>query len=281
LAGNVRAVVVDDELRILGDGAANWVEVRQIAGNDASGRTFVIEGKPFNGNFNAAGDPVQGSSPTFVNGSLQSAVLFTRKDALRIFLGDGNDAVEVGTDASDATVTGLLVNTGAARDFVSLERVTHNPAVTPLTIRTGGELEAAGETVRLENVFVPVVGLNIATGGGNDRLHMNNVRVGGHTEVKLGGGADSLNGTGLNFTSADFNAGGTFHRDLITFSEMTVETLFVGLGQGDDRVWFQQNVRVNNKGTMNGGDGSDTLIIGQNVGIQDLSRVSMENTIIV
>ena len=65
LAGNVRAAVVDGELRISGDGAANWIEVRQIPGTDNSGRTFVVEGKAFNGSFDAGGNPLNDARQRF------------------------------------------------------------------------------------------------------------------------------------------------------------------------------------------------------------------------
>jgi len=279
LAGNVNASIVNGELRIIGDNASNWIEVRQIPGADGTGRTFIIDGKPYNGDYNNAGNPVEGTSETRINGRVQGVALFTPLDTVRIIMSGGNDAVFLGTGAATATAAALFIDTGSGRDHIDARRITMNGASDPLSVRTGLDSEVQNETVRLSQVIVTSQSLTVATGGGDDRVFARNVRVSGSTSVNLGNGSDVFNGLGgLNFNTLSVNAGASNHHDVVTIGGMRAVTLNVFLGAGNDFINLRENIRVTNRGTFNGGDGFDTLSAGQNVVVNEVVKISIEHT---
>ena len=283
LAGNVTAAIVQGELRITGDGVGNWVEIRQVPGADGTGRTFVIDGQPFDGGYDANGDPVPGGSPTLING--QEEVRFNvLSDKVSLALGGGNDVVEIESNA-ETTFAGLKVNTGAGRDWVRLERVTMSGVDAPLAIFTGNNQATTRDTVRLENVNVTKQGLNITTGGGNDDVYATAVNVQGRFFLNLGDGSDLFNGDSLTMATASLNTSasstGVVDNDAILLSNSRFVAIYAVMSAGGDRFRFVQNVSVADRAVLRGGEDTDSLLIGPDVEAYKLYHEGFEAVSIV
>lgn len=276
MAGNVTASIVGGELRVVGDSAANWVEVREVAGVDGTGKTFVIEGKEFNGIFDAEGEPVNGTLPTRVNGGFQDVFLTTPLDKVRIVLGGGNDAVDLGDGDTPSTAAGIVVDTGDGRDYAKLEAITMYGTDAPLVVRTGPAAELGGDTLDLDTVTVTAQSLSAQTGGGNDRVFAELVSVAGTTNFNLGDGADFFDGDSLDLNATTINGGLSAHRDVITLADSDFLSLNAVLSAGNDLLELRERVNVTNRLIANGGEGTDELRIGQLVTIGQLSRVGIE-----
>jgi len=272
LAGNVSAAVVGGELRLTGDGAANWVQVTELPGADGTGRTFRVQGKPFDGNFNAAGVPLAGAAPTTINGGTAAVVRFAANDKVRMVLGGGNDALFFGTATSDSSTLGFVVNTGAGRDYVKVQRMAMNAVAAPISINTGVDSQLDNEVVQLIQVSSQK-GMTILTGGGNDRLLLNQMSCQETTNINLGAGADTINGTSLNVNFLTVNAGTSNHRDVINVGFLVANSLSVTLGGGNDLINLTGPLGVSGNATINGGAGTDELRGSDNATVQGESTL--------
>lgn len=279
LAGNVSATVVNGELRIVGDGAANWVQITELPA--ANGTTFKIVGKPFDGVFNTAGVPTAGQAPTLVNGAA-SATLVVSGDKLRVSLNGGNDAISIGSAGAATTTKGLIVDTGAGRDYVSVQKLT-NTSTAALSIKTtqatgtAADAEVDADTVFLSGVTAVNSPLVINTGGGNDRLTTNLVQAfTGTTTVNTGAGADVLSGTGIDVFKLSLNMGASNDRDVATISQLEAGPTTVVLGGGNDLLNLTSSIFISGGVTVNGGDGTDELRLGPGGSIDSSTLIGVE-----
>jgi hypothetical protein len=277
LAGNVTATIQGDELRIVGDNDANWVQIHQIPGADGTGRTFVIEGKAFAGNYDAQGQPVSDGAMTKINGGTQAVVRTTSQDVARCFMGMGNDVVEIGTDAATGNARTLAVATGDGRDFVHIQHFNVYGDAQPLVVFTGDENDFVTDTVQLEAVKVIRQGLEITTGSGADHVQLQNVTVAGYTEINLGKGPDTVVADGLSSDSALIRGGDSTHRDVVTLSNSQFNYLTARLQEGNDLLNLNQNVKVAKTLTADGGPGTDELHVGDGVTWGHLSKIGIES----
>jgi hypothetical protein len=278
LAGNVSVSLANGDLKIVGDAAANWIEVRQIPGAGGLGHTFVVEGKAFAGGFNSEGDPVNTGAETRINGALKEVTLTTSQDTVRIFTAAGNDVVHIESAiGTTTTFRGLTINTGDGRDLVELQRASVYGAAAAV-ITTGAADEAFGDTVDLQNVSVPNADLRVNTGGGNDRVFAESVRVGGYASFQLGNGGDVFTGQSLTMKGATINMGASTHHDFVKVDLSRFTNLNVQLGAGDDFANLAEKVQVTNRLTVNGAAGDDTLNLGEAVTFGQISKLSVERT---
>jgi hypothetical protein len=274
LAGNVTASVVNGEVHIVGDAAANWVEVTQL------GATYQIHGKSFGGTFDAQGRPLSSGAATHINGGTKDVVLTAPQAAIRVFMGAGNDAVQVGSSNAAAapgstTLQGLTVDTGAGRDYAKLEGFTTTSTSAAVVVRMGPTDEATGNTVDLENITIGQ-DLTVSAGGGNDRGFAQSVQVAGFTKIDLGNGADVFNGTDLIFRSTSLKGGTSDDRDVFRLTGSQFTWLTVQLGAGDDLLDLQSTDKVSNRLTVYGGEGTDELHIGQGVVVANTTKSGIE-----
>jgi hypothetical protein len=292
LAGNVTASVVDGELRITGDGGANWVQVTQIPGVDGKGTTFQVKGLPFNATFRSDGTPAPGTLATTVNG--QASVLYNASsDKIRSNLGSGNDVFTL----LNADLAALVLNTGDGRDYVGIVSDTFYSS-SP-NINTGTDAQNNIDDVRFASVTCSTQGIIVATGGGNDNVSISSVTIkktlslntsqgndtvrissltcNGLLTASLGSGADNLtldHGT-LNTISLDFGDG----NDTATMSYFTSNGSTFKLGGGNDLLNFKEQLQIKNYDTVDGGDGDDSFHRGSMVDPGPLSTSNIEHLI--
>ncbi len=255
----------------------------ELPGADGTGRTFRVTGKAFNGAFNAAGAPVAGTTPTKINGSTTAVTLFASGDKLRIVTGAGNDAVFVGSGAADTTTKGLVVDTGAGRDYAKVQRVA-NTSAAPLTIKmtqasgNAADAELDADTVILANIITNTSYLNLSTGGGNDRITINFLQgLNGTAKIFTGAGADTFKATNVDVAGVNLNMGSSNHRDVVTVSQLKSGPVNVVLGAGNDLLTLSGSFVT--RGTVNGGSGTDKVQLNgfNDVGTTTLVGVEIHN----
>jgi large repetitive protein len=283
LAGNVTVSVVNSELLISGDTAANRIVVTEVAGGDSSYRSFRITGQKFDGAFDANGLPVAGTTATKVNGGDAAVVKFIGSDKVRITLGGGNDAVSFGTSAAITTTAALNINTGAGRDYVRVERVKPTASNTTLNVNTGTDAEANNELVQLLSVGTPedqavntTQHVSVSTGGGNDRVVVDRLRLGGNVLIGLGKGSDALLATSVDVNKVTVNGGTSEHRDTITIGSLKANEAAVNLGAGNDLITITALSVIYGNSVVDGGAGTDELLSNGNILSFDLDLLNME-----
>lgn len=280
MAGNVLANVVNGELVIRGDSAANSIELASVLGADGSGRTFRITGKPFEGQFAANGDPIASGRATRINGQTQPVELFVPFLKVTIDTKGGNDAVIMKGPGvlphPRFQTSGLTIDTGTGRDYVGLLNGQDN-SLNPVVIRTASADPNAAD-LELDNDTVNIVGftarrsMQLATGGGDDRVLIDSFAVtNGTTIINTGAGADTVRITRADFDRLNLETGASNaartnlqdDRDEVYFAAVRGNSATLSLGGGNDLVTMG---RINNLGievagrvTVNGGTGSDEL----------------------
>jgi hypothetical protein len=270
----VSFVVASGELRVIGDGGANWVQISERPGGDGTGRTFSVVGRPFDGAFSAAGVPLAGTTPTTVNGGTAAVVRFAANDRVRILTGAGDDAVFFGTGGADSSTLGFVVNTGTGRDYVRVQRMAMNAVAAPISISTGNDTGIDNELVLLTQVQ-SAHGLTVNLGGGNDRLLIDNLSVQGDTRVNLGAGRDTITASSLSLNNVGVNAGTSNDRDVINVGFLQANAYTINMGAGNDLVNLTGPVGAFETAVINGGAGIDELRGGDNA-VSDATLVSIE-----
>jgi hypothetical protein len=120
MAGDVTARVTNGNLVVLGDAAANTVEIRQLAG----------------GKFQ-----ITGSDATTING--KASAKFNVTGDVSINMRGGNDVLQLGTNAAVTQVKGdINVHMGAGTDKLTLQRVRAANATLDQDSAGGGVLES-------------------------------------------------------------------------------------------------------------------------------------------
>lgn len=181
MAGNVSVNLVANEVRILGDNAANQVSVHQLA---------------------SGAYRIQGQTGTTINGKAFVDMKSPDFD-LRINLGAGNDKLIVGNNIANAAmmVEDLEIDMGAGNDSVVVGnvRTTDNEFA---KIRTGD----GNDTVSVEKCTIKT-GLKVETGAGNDRLDVWKSTINGKLEANMGAGTDQVFLTDAVFSSSFLDGG--------------------------------------------------------------------------
>ena len=277
LAGDVTANIVNGELIITGDDSHNWIEVRQIAGADGTGRAFLVEGKPFNGAFDGESEPSAGTAATRINGSTEVARLLSTKDNVKILMRAGNDVVRLGVSGNPFTANLLTINTQEGRDHVEVARTRMYGDVATMAISTGQLSEPYNQKMKLSDVVVPETSLTLSTGAGRDEIILDKVRVGQTTSINLGDWRDTLTMTNsCVFHIITVNAGQSNHRDVVTMTDSEADDMKVFLYAGNDLVHLVGNTRILERLSVSGGDGFDTLDAEDGVFVEFVSKGSVE-----
>lgn len=168
-AGNVSAWVdASGSLNVVGDGAANGVQITQV-----NATTYTVSGLNHFGS-------------TAVNGGF-SRTFSNVRDDIYVDLGNGDDYLAMG-----GTTTGgrarlnddLFIAMGAGNDTVDIRGLMNRDADDYMSIDTG----SGNDWVYLANVNCRA-GLNVSTGSGDDRLTMTGSSV-GSMFADLGAGND-------------------------------------------------------------------------------------------
>ncbi len=280
LAGNVLANVVNGELVISGDNLANSIELVSVLGADGTGRTFRISGKPFEGFFRANGTPISHGRPTLINGRTQPVELFVPSLKVTIDTKDHNDAVTmrgpgVGPHPRFQT-SGLTIDTGTGRDYVALSNG-KDLSLNPVIIRTASanptlaDLEVHHDIVNIKG-FTARRSMQLTTGGGNDRVLIDNFAVtNGTTLINTGAGLDTVRITSSDFDRLNLETGASNvarsnledDRDVVYFAAVRGNSATLSLGGGDDLVTLARigtvGIEVAGRVTVNGGTGSDEI----------------------
>lgn len=159
MAGNVSVNLVANEVRVLGDSAANQVSVVQLPSG-----TYRIQGQ--------GGTTINGRA--FFDAKL-------RDFDLRINLGAGNDSLVVGNNIANPAmvVEDLEIDMGAGNDNVVVGnvRTTDNQFA---VIRLGDGNDAA----HIQKSTIKT-GLRVEAGGGNDHLEVWKSTINGKLEANM------------------------------------------------------------------------------------------------
>lgn len=201
MAGNVMASVHGQMLLLWGDDAANGVNITY----NAADKTYRVTGKD------------AGGSPTTINGldtSLPANVVsLGNAKQVAVYLNGGDDAFSVGSPQAVDTVIAkwFTVNTGEGNDTVTLGLAgntsgTTAPLANSLRARaTTVDLGNGNDTLSLAQADI-LHSMKIIAGDGDDDVLFATeftpsgstnrtlfpVRVRGHLNIQLGGGADQL-----------------------------------------------------------------------------------------
>jgi hypothetical protein len=226
LAGDVVAFLDGSgNLIVIGDGAANGIDLDLFGG-------FTVAGTD------------AGGSPTRVNGEPNGTATFTvtGEGDIRLFLGGGDDLLEVGTRSDSVdTPDDLEIYGGSGDDDVRVIGDTN----------VGDDLEVrAGSGDDVVRIYSPDVAddLDVSTEGGDDAVTLYGANVGDDLLVRTGAGRDTVDvGFSDEFESRIFGA--------VTVAEDTL----IDLGIGDDALEVLDST-FEGRFFADGGWGTDTLI---------------------
>ncbi len=181
MAGNVSVNLVANEVRVLGDSAANQVSVVQLP---------------------SGAYRIQGQGGTTINGR----AFFDAKSPdfdLRINLGAGNDSLVVGNHIANPAmvVEDLEIDMGAGNDNVVVGnvRTTDNQFA---VIRLGD-----GNDVASIQKSTIKTGLRVEAGAGNDQLEVWKSTINGKLEANMGAGNDKVTLIDAVFSSSFLDGG--------------------------------------------------------------------------
>ncbi len=272
-AGNVTAVLNGTELVITGKAEPNAIQVMQNSSNE-----ITVQGRAFNGLFSSPGVPTLTGKATTINGT-NTVKTFSGVQKITIRLNGGNDAVFIGGDSFNTQVRGLLVDTGAGSDFVSIRNTQFNGAG-QLTVKTqratgaAGLNEAGNDYVLLDsisgNAQTKVV---MTTGGGNDTIMARSVYFENTVSVFTGGGADRVTVRDSFLGATKLNTGTSAHRDVVAVFNSSIQSVDAVFGAGNDELTFN-NSSVMGLAKLNGGVGKDTLAVSSNSSIGTANVIS-------
>lgn len=224
------------DISIDGDGAANGVEVRELA----SGQ---IQIRGVN----------RGGSSTTINGrdriTLPSRVGNSRLDDIFADMGRGSDSLLVRDLTLDAFAGARMeIQTGNGHDIVDLQNVEIR---NDLVIRdsTG---DSGGDTIRLTGVEADDLFIN--TYGGDDTITIRSTDIYDLVEINTHGGSDTVDVSNLDAWRMNVNTGSG--DDDLLMRSVQLETLNADLGSGTD---FFRPIYVRASGIVSGGGNIDTF----------------------
>jgi len=253
LAGNVTAQVVNGDLYIVGDAAANVIEVlgtgidgqmliRPAEASVASAAMYPVRVGPNRELIPLDPDTLQPISlaPTSINGAAGGQMISGITGDVRVYMGDGRDLVAI----TNVFVHGdLIIDTGAQSDGVVLGAF---PFI--------ADLGNAGFSVFSDSGSIGVEGsLQINLGAGDDRQTANAVYVIGDVLVAAGSGNDRpeflrASAANMSFAMADGDD------RLLLRGNTTTGALTVVLGEGANDIQIIGSTIVGGLGVV--GDGS-------------------------
>jgi protein-disulfide isomerase len=250
LAGDVQVIVSDAILLVVGDDAANEVQVTQSGGN------YTVTG--VDTTINGGSTPAVVSGINFVTISMAGGNdIATITDLnvarnLSFYGGDGNDEFV----AVNSVARHLHSEGNAGDDVFQLDLTTRksayiylgtgNDVVSSQSLFAGRNLKVfaddGNDTISAEQVSAGRR-LEVRTGNGDDQVLISgSVRVAKETRFELGSGNDFL-GVLPQQTSGNANFG---------------EKVVVSGGDGDDSMAFDESVRLNEASSINGDAGNDS-----------------------
>ncbi len=260
-AGDASVTVVGGELRVLGDNAANFVNIqRQFSGGELK---FIVTGVPFRGQFDADGNPIaatSGNDATFING--QAGPQEFSATRVNISMRGGNDAVSMSPGNHGFDVAGIQVVMGTGNDYLKIQnaKVTGRQATNLRMTQVGGvagQSELGRDKLELDGFSTSTADTNIVMGGGNDKLHVlrSDCRgVGVGMIADAGDGVDEIKFAAA-ITALTVNGGKG--NETFSLSGSYSNVTFNG-GDGAERMSVK-NVFILDRLTINAGNGADVL----------------------
>jgi hypothetical protein len=172
-AGNVTAFVDwTGTLQVIGDGAANSVDISEVAPN-----YYRVRG------YNTRDASGLNTVPTTINGAAAERIFLVPKDQVTIDLGDGNDILR----CHDAVMGLFDINMGNGHDSVFLQSL--NGYASGLTTKIFMGADAGVDVVDV-NASYFAGSLYVSTGDGNDFVDFTNTQINGFLSVYAGAGYD-------------------------------------------------------------------------------------------
>ncbi len=291
-AGNVTAVVVNDELRIAGDNNGNQIEIEQTVLNRY--RVKGLNGTKVNGKkddllrvkkgirvtMNGGDDELrmQGEGFGILEDNIDGVFIVDMGEGsdnvILSFLNiDGNTNINMGNGTVDnvniAVVrckqSSLSVVTGTGNDIVNLAVMDVDNS---LNVSTNG----GNDKVNLTSVEADFIGMN--TGDLNDTITAFLMNSGGNCEILTGRGDDTMEMKQCavnDFLGIDTDRGD----DNVALEGVTGQSLLVSMGNDDDSLSLTDITF--DDALLDGGNGDNILIEIANVDIDDQVEVDFDN----
>lgn len=173
--------------------------------------------------------------------------------------GKGYDSINLGAQ-STVTVSG-----GAGNDTVSFGGVFAGGAIygDGIGVTTGGDLNGADVIGNSAAQFGSTNAISIFGAGGNDTINFLSASTGVAFYADGGDGADVIGGTQSILTFSQTTIGGGLGADTIKLAGIATGAQVLG-GAGNDSITFVSPTGV--KGSVNGGDGADTITVLSGIG---------------
>lgn len=291
-AGNVTAVVVNDELRITGDNSGNQIEIEQTVLNRYR---------------------VKGLNGTKVNGKQDD--LLRVKKGIRVTLNGGNDELKMQGEGfgvlEDNIDGGFVVNMGDGSDSVILTFL-NTEENTVINMGNG-----TADKVNISAFRCKESSLSVVTGSGNDTVNLALMAVDNSINVSTSGGNDTVNLTSIDtdfigidtgdlddtITGLLVNSDGNWEilsgrgedtielkqcavndflgietdrdDDNVALDVVTGQSLLVSMGNDDDSLALT-DVTFDDA-LLDGGNGDNILIENEDVNIDDQVEVDFDN----
>lgn len=234
MAGDVLVNVVEGNLIVEGDAQGNQVAI--TAGPEPG--SYLVRGLDGTNIVRPAADVASPAIEVVVKGVTGGA---------RIALGAGDDRLAL---ANASFRGGVSIRMGEGNDGVAIglrpvvEAGSETPAPSPGSVRIGGPL-------------------NISTGEGNDRVHLDQAGIGGPLNIETGGGNDAVRLGHQSPPPVELAADtGVDSKPEIVPALRVMQAVNVNLGTGNDE-FNADAVKTDQGMNVNAGEGSDALHIDQ------------------
>ena len=255
LAGNVTAQLVNGDLHLTGDSAANDIKVTKTS----------------------AGVIVQGKSGTTINGVATDFVAYatsvTTTGDIVASLGGGDDKIQIDNLTLDGNLT---VVGGEGKDSLGLTQSTIHGSV--IFVGAGGDDTFYAESSTIDGSVVADMGegndlvgftstrvkknLDVTGGRGNDRVNLDGATIDNWLLASMGKGNDDIrlaNGTTTNHVRLMTGGG----EDLVQIdASHTTGSFFADLGRGNDSVSLVGAAQFDHSFILLGGPGRDSAALG-------------------
>ncbi|MEX2142158.1 MAG: hypothetical protein WD894_23020 [Pirellulales bacterium] len=251
LAGNVTAEVIDGDLIITGDDAANTISVGQtdigsyVIAWDGAPPGFVIAYNVF------SAAPIE--DPTWINRSFQNIELHGVTGRIVIHAGGGDDRVTIHHVVSPFTAPGdLIIDGGAGYDYIEVGEI---PQQNPLHLL--GEFDP------------PIPGFSIASdlqidaGDGGGNIYVRPGTIGGALQIATGSaGSEASNSIGVaGVTAGSFSLNGGDGTELVLIVSLSTSgPVAMAMGAGNDDVQMH-SLDLDGDGSIDLGAGSDRVTV--------------------
>ena len=169
---------------------------------------------------------------------------------------DGNDKFTV---RGDATLGDVLFKTGKGEDTVNIESGITVTSLKSVKIDTGAD----NDVVNIKHDLID----DWSNHGSTDGSEYEGVRTASF--IKTGEGDDTINVTGARLNGVDIDSGDSDTGDMLNFISAGIYDSEIKSGNGNDQFKFE-NTNLD-KTSVNSGEGSDTIKIGDEINMKNSS----------